>query len=89
MLAKTGVDPATKYRCPWIEGYCSHTSVRAGETIRFYVSTNPAAQFTLDIYRMGYYGGNGGRLVERCPLASVFVILLVPLVWYVGRRRTK
>ena len=30
-----GIDPSTKYRCPWIEGYCSKTSVRAGEkTIR-------------------------------------------------------
>ncbi len=31
LLAKTRVDPKTKYRCPWIEGYCSRTSVRAGE----------------------------------------------------------
>jgi hypothetical protein len=21
------VDPATKWRCPWIEGYCSHASI--------------------------------------------------------------
>ena len=28
LLTKTRVDPATKYRCPWIEGYCSRTSVR-------------------------------------------------------------
>jgi len=61
MLQKTGIDPATKYRCPWIEGYCSHTSVRAGETLQFFVSTNPASPFTIDIYRMGYYGGTGGR----------------------------
>src|SRR5262245_57896361 len=25
-LSNTRVDPQTKYRCPWIEGYCSHTS---------------------------------------------------------------
>src|SRR6266498_1325163 len=24
-LQKTGIDPKTKYRCPWIEGYCSRT----------------------------------------------------------------
>ena len=65
MLIKTGVDPATKYRCPWIEGYCSHTSIRSGETIRFFVSTNPSSRFTLDIYRLGWYGGDGGRLVRR------------------------
>ncbi len=71
MLSKTGVDPATKYRCPWIEGYCSRTSVRAGERIQFHVSTNPASQFTLQIYRMGYYGGDGGRLMaELGPFAG-------------------
>ena len=63
LLQKTGIDPATKYRCPWIEGYCSHTSVRAGDTIRFHVSTNPASPFKIDLYRMGFYGGAGGRQV--------------------------
>ena len=65
MLNKTGVDPSTKYRCPWIEGYCSHTSVRVGETIRFHVSTNPAARFTIDVYRLGWYGGDGGRHMQH------------------------
>src|SRR5687767_13528860 len=63
MLRKTAIDPKTKYRCPWIEGYCSHTSVRAGETIRFFVSTNPASPFRIELYRMGFYGGSGGRRV--------------------------
>lgn len=61
MLSHTRIDPATKYRCPSIEGYCSRTSVRAGEPISFCVSTNPAAPFRLDIYRMGFYGGAGAR----------------------------
>lgn len=65
LLSRTRIDPKTKYRCPWIEGYCSHTSVRAGETITFHVSTNPASAFTLDLYRMGYYGGLGGRHVLK------------------------
>lgn len=52
-------------RCPWIEGYCSHASIRAGEELTIYVSTNPPARYTLDVYRMGYYGGTGGRLVRR------------------------
>ena len=63
MLTKTAIDPKTKYRCPWIEGYCSRTSVRAGETLSLHVSTNPASPFTIDIYRTGYYGGDGGRHV--------------------------
>src|SRR5688500_1311074 len=54
MLTKTKVAPETKYRCPWIEGYCSRTSVRAGETIEFFVSTNPASSFRIEIFRMGF-----------------------------------
>lgn len=46
-----------------LEGYCSHTSIRAGETLKVYVSTEPAARYKIDIYRMGYYGGKGGRLM--------------------------
>lgn len=64
LLTKTQIDPATKYRCPWIEGYCSRTSVRAGETLDFHVSTRPDSEFTLDVYRLGYYGGKGGRQVH-------------------------
>ena len=70
-LDKTKIDPETRYRCPWIEGYCSDTSIRAGETLRIFVSTNPAAAFSLDIYRLGFYQGKGGRLVRRIgPLES-------------------
>jgi hypothetical protein len=65
MLANTRVDPQTRYRCPWIEGYCSRTSVRAGETLEIRVSTNPPSAFTIDFYRLGYYGGKGGRHLLR------------------------
>ena len=65
MLTKTQIDPATKYRCPWIEGFCSRTSVKAGETIAFHVSTNPPSPFTIEIFRTGYYGGMGGRAMQR------------------------
>jgi hypothetical protein len=61
MLGNTRIDPASRYRSPCIEGYCSRASVGAGESISFHVSTNPATLFRLDIYRMGYYGGAGGR----------------------------
>src|SRR4051812_44493927 len=63
MLTKTRVDPATKYRCPWVEGFCSRASVRAGEEISFFVNTNPPSPFRIDFYRTGYYGGAGGRHV--------------------------
>ena len=61
ILKNTRVDAKTKYRCPWIEGYCSRTSVRAGEELAVMVSTNPASPFTLDLYRLGYYQGHGAR----------------------------
>lgn len=48
-----------------IEGYASKTSLYPGESIDFKVSTNPAANFFIDIYRLGYYGGTGGRHVVR------------------------
>ncbi|HYV26229.1 MAG TPA: N,N-dimethylformamidase beta subunit family domain-containing protein, partial [Candidatus Eisenbacteria bacterium] len=47
-----------------VEGYCSHPSIKAGETLRVFVSTEPAAPFKIDFYRLGYYGGKGGRLVH-------------------------
>lgn len=57
-------DGRAKYRQSLIEGYCTRMSVKAGEKIGFCVSTDPASAFTIDIYRLGYYGGAGGRLVR-------------------------
>jgi hypothetical protein len=65
MLQQTRIEPKSRYRSPWIEGYCSHRSLRAGDTITFHVSTAPPSPFTLDIYRTGYYGGEGARLVKQ------------------------
>ena len=48
------------FRTSLIEGYCSHQSVAAGDTLSVFVSTQPARKFRLDVYRMGYYGGTGG-----------------------------
>ena len=52
-------------RSPWIEGYCSKQSVEAGESIDILVSTDPPRPFTIEIFRTGYYGGRGARLVTR------------------------
>ncbi|HWD38479.1 MAG TPA: hypothetical protein VG944_06495, partial [Fimbriimonas sp.] len=46
---------------PAIEAYCSHASINASETLSVFVSTDPPSPFTVDLYRMGYYGGTGGR----------------------------
>ncbi len=56
---------ADGFRSPWIEGYCSKQSVKAGETIDIMVSTNPARRFEIEVFRMGYYGGRGARLMTR------------------------
>ena len=64
-LTYTRVDPKTKYRSPMIEGYASRASVRAGERIGFHVSTDPATPFVIDLYRLGYYQGRGGRHLLR------------------------
>jgi hypothetical protein len=47
-----------------IEAYASQTSVKAGETIDVHVSTYPANKYSVSIYRMGYYGGAGARLMR-------------------------
>lgn len=55
-----------------LEGFCSHTSIRAGETLKVYVSTDPPASYKLDIYRMGWYGGKGARFMKSLgPLQGV------------------
>lgn len=46
-----------------IEGYASATSVNQGQAIRFYVNTADPT-YTLNIYRMGWYGGLGARKVH-------------------------
>ena len=53
------------YRTSLIEGYCSKQSVAAGEELTIHVSTKPARKFLIDIYRMGYYGGTGGRHIKQ------------------------
>ena len=50
-----------EFRTSLIEGYCSKQSIAAGETLGIFVSTDPQRQFTIDVYRMGYYGGAGAR----------------------------
>ncbi|MDF2724936.1 MAG: hypothetical protein K0Q59_4611 [Paenibacillus sp.] len=50
-------------RSPSIEGYASRASVYPGESIDLMISADPAGTFTIDIYRLGYYGGKGGRFM--------------------------
>ena len=45
-----------------IKGYASATSVNQNQSIVFYVTVNPVQSYRIDIYRVGWYGGLGGRL---------------------------
>lgn len=47
-----------------IAGYASTTSVNKGGQIAFHVSVNPVQTFKIDFYRMGWYNGLGGRLMQ-------------------------
>jgi hypothetical protein len=53
-----------------IEGYASQISVVPGDTLQFHVSASPAAAYRLMIYRLGWYGGLGGRLVACLPTCT-------------------
>ncbi|MEQ1860568.1 MAG: N,N-dimethylformamidase beta subunit family domain-containing protein [Chthoniobacteraceae bacterium] len=64
-LTRVRLDKTTGFRSPLIEGYCSRQSVAAGESIDIMVSANPAARFTIEIFRTGYYGGRGARLMTK------------------------
>ncbi|WP_392479074.1 N,N-dimethylformamidase beta subunit family domain-containing protein [Nostoc sp. C110] len=46
-----------------IAGYASATSIDKGESLDIKVSLGQAGNFTIDVYRLGYYGGTGGRLM--------------------------
>ena len=45
-----------------IEGYAEAASVAPGETVRLHVSS-ASPRFTVQVYRMGWYGGAGARSV--------------------------
>src|SRR2546430_1590962 len=65
----------SQWQIPWgsagtdsggqIKGYASATSVNKGENITFYVSVKPAQTYSIDVYRMGWYQGLGGRLMQH------------------------
>jgi hypothetical protein len=46
-----------------LSGYASQTSINHGQSINFYVTTT-VSSFQIQIYRMGWYQGDGARLVE-------------------------
>jgi hypothetical protein len=45
-----------------IQGFATDISVNAGQTVSFKINTS-ASKYHVDIYRLGYYGGMGGRFI--------------------------
>jgi len=45
-----------------IQGFADPFSVNVGNSVSFKIES-PASSYKVDIYRMGYYGGDGARLV--------------------------
>ncbi len=61
---------------PDVAGFTTKTSVNLGESVTLKlgrVNTSAAANVKVDVYRMGYYGNNGGRLITAASSASVAV----------------
>lgn len=50
-----------------VEGYASQISVAPGKKVQLHVSTNPAARYRVEVYRIGWYGGAGGKLLACAP----------------------
>lgn len=62
-LSKPAPYDAKTFDFPTIEGYAWTTSAQAGDELQFSVSTT-SPSFSADIYRMGWYQGKGGRLMQ-------------------------
>ena len=55
-----------------IKGFASRTSVDKGETIDFHVSVSNPQNFSIKIFRIGWYDGDGGRLLTTLgPFAGI------------------
>ncbi|HEY7115533.1 MAG TPA: N,N-dimethylformamidase beta subunit family domain-containing protein, partial [Tepidisphaeraceae bacterium] len=50
-----------------ILGFSTDISANVGQTVNFKINDTSSAPYRLDIYRMGYYQGNGARLVATVP----------------------
>ncbi|MCC7451116.1 MAG: hypothetical protein IT324_27130, partial [Anaerolineae bacterium] len=63
--ADRGADPqqTTWQDTQIVKGYASKASINVGESITFHISSTGGAAYNLDVYRMGWYNGDGGRWV--------------------------
>jgi hypothetical protein len=63
--------PAERAATIQIQAYADANSVLPGQKITLYVSTlKQATAYSIDIYRLGWYGSYGGRLILSVPNQS-------------------
>ena len=56
-----------------IKGFISSGAAAPGEAIDFRITVDPPQQFTVDIYRIGHYGGDGAAKITTSPRLSGIV----------------
>jgi hypothetical protein len=55
-----------------VKGYASAPSANKGGSLSFFVTVTPVQTFTITFYRMGWYGGLGGRLImQTAPISGM------------------
>src|SRR5438132_9225884 len=54
-----------------IQGFTTDISVDHGQTVSFKINDSANKPYHIDIYRMGYYQGNGARLITTIPNTQV------------------
>lgn len=50
-----------------VEGYASELSILPGEQVHLHVSTEEGRRYRVEVYRLGYYGERGARLLGCLP----------------------
>ena len=56
-----------------IKGFASAGVVRPGGSVDFRVTVNPPREFTVDVYRIGHYAGDGAHHMTSSPLIAGLV----------------
>lgn len=52
-----------------LQGFATEISVNHGSTVRFKIQAS-TSNWTIEIYRLGYYQGNGARLMATIPMSG-------------------
>jgi len=56
-----------------IKGFISTGAVAPGEAVDFHITVDPPQEFSVDVYRIGHYGGDGASKITTSPRLSGIV----------------